>query len=65
MTPLPSLPPWFIERGVTGLGRYITDDGMVRNDTLPATGTGLPGHDDAKAKGIASVVPKFREIRKK
>jgi hypothetical protein len=35
---------------------------MVRDDSLPPTGPGLPGHVDAKGK--PSIVPKFREIRK-
>ena len=41
---------------------YITSEGMIRDDSLPPTGPGLPGHVDAKGK--PSIVPKFREIRK-
>ena len=35
---------------------------MIRDDSLSATGPGLPGHRDAMGK--PSIVPKFREIRK-
>jgi hypothetical protein len=41
---------------------YITTEGMIRDNSLPPTGPGLPGHKDAK--GAPSIVPKFREIRK-
>ena len=41
---------------------YITTEGMIRDDSLSATGPGLPGHRDAMGK--PSIVPKFREIRK-